>query len=130
MVRSVAIGPVFQKMIPSPVLVWLALVHLLELDDVCVAEVDLPPEAVGADPALLGDDGQEAAVVALGEGGRGVVHDRIVVVGLAVRRGVSDGMKPMKQKCILNTAQNVTVLVVYFFFLQKTSVLLATLCYS
>ena len=64
----------------SPALVWLALVHLLDLDDVGVAEVPLLADHVGlADARQEGD-----RLVVLGEGGRGVVQDRVVVVLLPV----------------------------------------------
>ena len=64
----------------SPALVWLALVHLLDLDDVGIAEVPLLADHVGlADARHEGD-----RLVVLGEGGRGVVQDRVVVVLLSV----------------------------------------------
>ena len=64
----------------SPALVRLALVHLLDLDDVGVAEVLLL-----ADHVRLADARQEGdGLVVLGEGGGRVVEDRVVVVLLAV----------------------------------------------
>ena len=68
----------------SPALVRLALVHLLDLDDVGVAEVLLL-----ADHVRLADARQEGdGLVVLGEGGGRVVEDRVVVVLLAVAGGV------------------------------------------
>jgi len=72
-----------------PALVWLALVHLLDLDDVGIAEVPLLADHVGlADARQEGD-----RLVVLGEGGRGVVQDRVVVVLLSVPGRESESVK-------------------------------------
>ena len=80
-VRGVKCRKLHARNIPhSPALVWLALVHLLDLDDVGIAEVPLLADHVGlADARQEGD-----RLVVLGEGGRGVVQDRVVVVLLSV----------------------------------------------
>ena len=64
----------------SPILIRLALVHLLNLDDVGFAEVRLLADDFGLADARHERDG----LVVLGEGGGRVVQDRVVVVLLAV----------------------------------------------